>query len=200
VTRVLLVRHAAHDWLGRGLAGRLEGVGLNPAGRQQAGALVERLATCAIDAVYSSPQQRTRETAVPLARARGLPVQIDPAFDEIDFGSWTGRTFQQLQGDGALWQDWVDRRSGACPPGGEPFQRVVARAEAGLDALVRRHPGGTLVVVSHGDVLKGLLARALGMSLDHLERFELAPASVSDLVMEGSWAQVRCINSTAAGP
>jgi probable phosphoglycerate mutase len=194
VTTFLLVRHAAHDWLGRGFAGRLPDVHLNAEGRRQAQALVQRLAGERIDAVYSSPQPRTRETAEPLAAARSLPVAIEPAFDEIDFGAWTGLTFEQVRAAGAAWQGWVDRRGSAQPPGGERFAEVPRRAMAGLQRLVCEHPDGQVLVVSHGDVIKSVVASALGLSLDHLERFDIAPVSVSVLAMGEGWARVESLN------
>ncbi|HEY0824137.1 MAG TPA: histidine phosphatase family protein, partial [Ramlibacter sp.] len=79
MTTLLLARHAAHDWLGRGFAGRLPDVSLNDEGRQQARELVQRLGGVPLDAIYCSPQPRTHQTAQPLAEARGLPIQTDAA-------------------------------------------------------------------------------------------------------------------------
>jgi probable phosphoglycerate mutase len=199
-TTFLLVRHAAHDWLGRGLAGRLPGVGLNAAGRAQARELVQRLAPQPLQALYSSPQQRTRETAQPLAEARGLQVAIEPAFDEIDFGDWTGRGFDELRALGEPWQQWCERRGSARPPGGEAFADVPRRALAGLRRLRQAHPAGPVAVVSHGDVIKATLAAILGLSLDHLERFEIAPAAVSVVALGADWAQVQLVNGLGPLP
>jgi broad specificity phosphatase PhoE len=199
VTRLLLVRHAAHDWLGRGLAGRLPGVGLNAQGHAQAGELAGRLQT-RIDAIYSSPQQRALETAAPIAARVGLAVQIANEFDEIDFGQWTGRSFAALAAQGAPWQEWVERRSGAVPPGGEPFAGVAERAFAGAERLARRHPGQFVLVLSHSDVIKALLASCLGLSLDHLERFDIAPASLSVIALEGAAWRVKLVNQALTGP
>lgn len=193
MTTFVLLRHAAHDWLGRGLAGRLPEVTLNATGRLQAQELVERFAGVALTAIYSSPQPRTRQTAQPLAEARGLPVAIEPAVDEIDFGEWAGRGFDALRG-AAGWGDWVHRRATATTPGGEPFAGVPVRALAGLHRLRLAHPKGLVLVVSHGDVIKAVLATCLGMSLDHLERLEIAPASASVLALGGDWCQVRLVN------
>ncbi|HEX2546782.1 MAG TPA: histidine phosphatase family protein [Ramlibacter sp.] len=198
MTTFLLVRHAAHDWLGRGLAGRLPGVGLNGPGKEQAQALVQRLADAPLQAIYCSPQQRTQETAAPLAGQRRLTVHIDAAFDEIDFGRWTGRTFGELEAEREAWAHWCERRGSATPPGGEPFAGVAQRALAGLKRLLREHPDQQVMVVSHGDVIKAVVATVLDMSLDHLERFEIAPASVTVLAMGEGWQQLRLLN--AQGP
>jgi broad specificity phosphatase PhoE len=199
VTTLLLVRHAAHDLLGRALAGRADGVALNGQGRAQAGELVARLARHRIDAIYSSPRQRARETAGPLASVHGLPVEPCEAFDEIDFGEWTGLAFDRLR-DEPAWRTWVDRRSMACPPGGEPFADVCSRALAGVGRIAQLHPRREVVVVSHGDVIKAVLAGVLGMPLDNLERLEIAPASLSILEAEGEWRQVRLVNDSPPAP
>lgn len=196
MTTFLLVRHAAHDWLGRGFAGRMPGVGLNDTGRKQAHALVDRLQGQALDAIYCSPQQRTQETVRALAAKRGLPVGVEPAFDEIDFGDWTGRTFDEVRLQPAPWRHWVERRATAQPPGGERFADVPTRAMAGLRELMDRHPDQQVLVASHGDVLKAVVASVLGLSLDHLERFDIAPASISVLAMGTDWAQLKLLNAT----
>jgi broad specificity phosphatase PhoE len=148
--------------------------------------------------IYSSPQLRARQTAAPLALQRGLQVALSDELDEIDFGDWTGLTFEQLRACGEAWRTWVERKSVACPPGGEPFARVCERALTGIERLRERHPDGHVVLVSHADVLKAMLASLLGMSLDHLERLEIAPASLSIFVAEGSWKQVKLVNDTHA--
>ena len=196
MTSIVLLRHAAHDWLGRGLAGRLPGVGLSTAGQAQARALVRRLQDQPLAAIHSSPQQRTLETVEPLARQRGLAVQVDAAFDEIDFGAWTGLRFDEVRLQAEAWKHWVERRGSAQPPGGEPFAAVAERAMAGLHRLAARHPGQQVLVASHGDVVKAIVATVLGLSLDHLERFVVAPASVSIVVVEPAWAQLQLLNAT----
>jgi probable phosphomutase (TIGR03848 family) len=193
MTRFLLVRHAAHDWLGKGMAGRMPDVSLNPWGREQAQALATRLDGVPIDAIYSSPQPRTLQTAAAVAARRGLHVAVDAGFDEVDFGRWTGRTFEQLRTE-PLWGSWVHRRSAATPPGGEPFAGVQLRARDTLERLARRHPEQAVVAVSHGDVIKALLAHFLGISLDHLERFDIDPASVSLVDLGADWSKVRLVN------
>jgi probable phosphoglycerate mutase len=198
MTTFLLVRHAAHDWLGRGLAGRLPGVDLNAEGRQQAQALVTRLQGVPVDAIYCSPQPRTRQTAQPLATARELPIHVHAAFDEIDFGEWMGCSFEELDGYGQAWRHWVERRGSAQPPGGEAFVQVPQRAMAGLHRLRAEHSGRHVAVFSHGDVIKAVVASCLGLSLDHLERLEIAPASVTMLALGPDWSQLRLLNAQAA--
>ncbi|HEY0825946.1 MAG TPA: histidine phosphatase family protein, partial [Ramlibacter sp.] len=107
------------------------------------------------------------------------------------------RTFDDVR-DQADWKRWLERRSTAQPPGGERFADVERRASAGLRALVRRHPDQHVLVVSHGDVLKAMIAASLGLSLDLLERFDIAPASISILAMGEDWARLQLLN--AQGP
>src|SRR5690606_5524543 len=146
----------------RGLAGRLPGVGLNGAGREQAQALASQLGDVGIAAIYSSPQSRTLETVAPLAARLRLSVNTAAEFDEIDFGEWTGREFAQLGADAQRWRLWVEQRSIATPPGGEAFAEVQRRALAGLLRLQQQHPQETVLVVSHGDVIKAVLGGHLG--------------------------------------
>lgn len=198
MTTFLLVRHGDHDLLGKAVAGRAAGVPLNARGRAQAGELIGRMGASRIGAIYSSPQQRALETAAPLAAHLGLSVGIDHAFDEIDFGAWTGLTFERLRQDQERWRSWVERKSIACPPGGEPFAQARSRAMAGIERLEILHPDQTVLLVTHGDIVKAVLATHLGMSLDHLERFEIAPASLSVVVTGPGWYQVKLVNATSA--
>jgi broad specificity phosphatase PhoE len=193
VTTFLLVRHASHDLVGKSLAGRSTAVHLNERGRQEARALAVALRALPITALRTSPQPRARETAQPIADALGLELHVDSALDEIDFGSWTGRTFDALAGE-PLWKTWVERRSIARPPGGEAFAQVRDRVVEDLARLQVAHPNDVIVLVSHGDVLKAALAHYLHLSLDDLERFDVSPASISVLAMGSDWAQVRAIN------
>jgi broad specificity phosphatase PhoE len=197
VTTFLLARHAAHDWLGRGFAGRQPDVHLNALGQQQARELVARLDGQPLDAIYCSPQPRTHETAVPLSQARGMAIGTEAAFDEVDLGDWSGRTFDEVR-DQEAWKHWCERRGSAQPPGGERFAEVALRCHAGLVALVRRHPHEHVLVVSHGDPIKSMIATALGLSLDLLERFDIAPASISVLAMGQDWAKVHLLNAQGA--
>ncbi|HWH67867.1 MAG TPA: histidine phosphatase family protein, partial [Candidatus Sulfotelmatobacter sp.] len=96
MTIFYLIRHGENDWVGKAIAGRSPGVHLNAAGRQQAEQLAKQLAAHPIQQLFSSPLERARETAEPLARRLGLEVQIAPALTEMDFGQWTGKTLAEL--------------------------------------------------------------------------------------------------------
>jgi broad specificity phosphatase PhoE len=196
MTTLMLVRHAAHDWIGRGVAGRMA-VGLNDQGSRQAKELIARLQHRPPQVIYCSPMQRTQETAAPIAQALGMAVVTDDALAEIDFGEWTGRTFEELdRDDHARWRIWCDRKSEAGAPGGELFVDVQRRIMARLEHLRRLHPSETVLLFSHGDVIKAALAGYLGLPLDHVGRFEIAPASVSIVEAGTDWYQVKLVNGT----
>lgn len=194
-TTVFLVRHGAHDRLGKTLCGRMDGVGLSVEGRREAEILARRLAGQALAAVYASPLQRTRETAEPIAAAAGLPVSFDDDLLEIDFGAWTGKPFDELHGDPA-WAVWNRARGVARPPGGESTVEVQARLSRWLDRARLQHPDDRIAAVTHSDVIKALIARTLGFSMDQHERLEVSPASVTTLVA-GDWGmKVTTLNET----
>src|SRR4051794_3263216 len=105
------IRHAAHDNVGCFLAGRMEGIRLGPAGKAQAERLAHRMQREEINAIYSSPRERTRQTAAAIAQACNLDEpETAEALDEIDFGTWSGQTFETLDADPA-WRRWNSTRS-----------------------------------------------------------------------------------------
>ncbi len=199
---VFLVRHAAHDRVDRVLCGRMPGVGLGEAGRRQAEALARRFAAPGsgggVDAVWTSPLQRARETAEPIAARLGLRARASDALCEIDFGAWTGRAFDDLRDD-PRWRRWNEARgSGARPPGGESMAEAQARAMAEVERARAEHPDGAVALVSHGDVIKAVLAGVLGLSLDAHARFEISPGSVSALAVWDGGGKVLSMNEAAA--
>jgi probable phosphoglycerate mutase len=197
--RLLLVRHALHDWVGRGIAGRQPQVTLNGEGELQARDLAQRLAGTRIDAIYSSPQPRARATAEPLAQARGMRIEVLHEFDEIAFGEWEGMSFAELDANHHdAWQHWVHRRASARLPGGENIAQVRDRAMQGVRRVRDECRDGTALVVSHGDVIKTIVATQLEMSLDNLEKFDVACASVTVLDVGEDWSQLKQVSGTAA--
>ncbi|MDQ2883902.1 MAG: MSMEG_4193 family putative phosphomutase [Actinomycetota bacterium] len=181
---VILLRHGRSTANSAGvLAGRAPGVTLDEDGLAQAQALVERLAQLPLAAVVSSPLQRCRETVAPLAQARALEVSVDDRFVEVDYGEWTGRELRKL-GKEPLWKVVQAHPSAAVFPGGEGLAALQARAVAAVrewDAkLVAEHgPEVLWLVCSHGDVIKAVLADALGVHLDGFQRIVANPCSVS---------------------
>lgn len=193
---ILLVRHAAHAQLGRVLTGRGGDVPLTPGGRAQAEALGERLAAGRLDAVHTSPVRRARETARAIAAAGGLAETLVPELDEIDFGSWAGKSFAELAGDPA-WQDWNTRRAQASPPGGETMRCVQQRVLAHLRTAARRGAGAVIAMVSHADVIRAAVAGVLGLPLGRILGFDVDPASVTRIAA-GDWGErVMSLNERA---
>ena len=197
MTTLFLVRHAAHDVVDRVLCGRMAGVRLAEHGRAQAERVAARLSRETIAAVQASPLDRARETAEPIARRLGLGVEVVDALTEIDVGEWTGQPFDELRDD-PRWTLWNAARSSTRAPGGETMLEVQGRMVGHMEALRARFPDGAVVLVSHADVIKAALAYCLGLSLDALQRFEIAPASLSTVVI-GDWgAKVVSLNEVAA--
>lgn len=200
-TVFILVRHGSHDRLGSVLCGRMPGVTLSQQGLAEAESLADRLSSQRLTAVLSSPLERAVETATPIAERQGLPLTIEPALNELDLGAWSGKRFEELRRDPA-WDLWNRARSHGRPtPGespGESMAEAQIRIAALLDRLRRAHPGGTLALVSHGDLIKAALAHAMGLPLDFHGRFEISPASRSVLIA-GDWGlKVHSINEGAA--
>jgi probable phosphomutase (TIGR03848 family) len=194
VTTFYLIRHASNDSLGKTIAGRT-GVRLNALGRQQAEALAEKLSTAPITRIFSSPLERTRETALPLAHRLGLPIEISEALNEINYGDWTGQTLAQLA-PLETWKQWNSFRSGTRAPHGELMIEAQQRIIAGLESFHAQFPNQSLALFSHGDVIKAALACYLGISLDLLQRIEISPASVTLIARDEHGVRVLAVNST----
>lgn len=191
-----LVRHGSHDDLGTWLSGRTRDVALNAAGREETAALARRLAGRGVVGITASPRRRTVETADILGAGLNLTPVLAPDLDEIDFGRWSGRRFADLDGE-ADWDCWNAARGTAPTPGGETMAAAVARAMRHIDHLAGQG-GGPVLCVSHCDVIRGVVAHVLGLPLDNLLRFEIAPASVSWLMAHGQGAgHVIAVNGTA---
>jgi len=196
MTTLLLIRHAACDPIGHFIAGRTPGIHLNDAGRHQADALAERLAGVRLDAIYSSPLERARETAECLARRAALPIEVREELGELDFGAWTGMNFQQLASDDR-WRRFNTMRGRTRIPGGELMLEVQARVVSLAELARERFPNGRVSFVTHADVLRGLLAHYLGIPLDLMQRFEIAPASVSVLELGTDHVLIKGVNMIA---
>ncbi|WP_410646647.1 histidine phosphatase family protein [Amycolatopsis sp. cmx-4-54] len=184
MSTVILLRHGKSTANGSGvLAGRTPKVGLDDTGRAQAAALVERLAPVPLADLVVSPMLRCRQTVAKLAEARGLDKLKEPALSEVDYGEWTGRALKDLFKE-PLWRVVQAHPSAAVFPGGEGLAEMQARAVAAVrahDARITAKHGENAVwlLCSHGDVIKAILADALGQHLDSFQRIVVDPASVS---------------------
>lgn len=184
-TTFLLVRHATHGRVGTVLCGRMPGVTLGAEGRAEAERLAGHLAGRDIASVHTSPLERARATAEPIAARLGLEAEPCEELLELDFGEWTGRSFSSLEDD-PRWRGWNAARSVSRPPGGETLLEAQVRVVRLLERLRATHAGGTVVLVSHGDVIKAGLLYCLGLPIDAHARIEIRPASISTVVV-GDW-------------
>ncbi len=193
---VLLVRHGQTPTTGDVLPGRAPGLHLAPEGVDQARAVAERVAGLGrVKAVYASPMERAVETAAPIARACGLRVRKNPGLIECDFGRWTGRKLKTL----SKREEWttVQRHpSGFRFPGGESFAEMQARALDAVAAITARHPGQTVVAVSHADVIKAVAAAAAGTPLDMFQRIVVSPCSITAIAYHPAGPILLTVNNT----
>ncbi len=197
VVTVLLVRHGRSTANTAGvLAGRTPGVQLDDHGREQADQIAQRLDGITVDRLISSPLERCLQTVTPFATAAGLQVETDDRFAEVDYGNWSGRPLKDLAAE-PLWRTVQQHPSAAVFPGGEGLAAVSSRAaEAIRDVRLSAVQDQTVLVCSHGDVIKAILADALGMHLDCFQRIVVAPASLSVVRFTALRPFVERINDT----
>ena len=195
MTTVLLVRHGHTDVAGKRLTGWQRGVHLNAQGRREADRLVERLEDVPIDAIWTSPLERCRETAAPIARARGLTPTIQRGLIEVDYGDWTGRSIAQLRRT-RLWRSVMHAPSTVRFPGGESMLEVQARMVDAAMNLVEAHPGGIVMAVSHADPIRLLVTHLAGTHADHLQRLAIDTASISVVTLGEGIPRVQKVNDT----
>ncbi|MGH9283801.1 MAG: histidine phosphatase family protein, partial [Acidimicrobiales bacterium] len=171
------------------------GLHLADAGRAQAEAVAERLAGLKrVDAVYSSPLERTRETAAAIGRRLDLKVTTERGLLECDFGDWTGAELKAL----VKLPEWhiVQRYpSGFRFPRGESFKEMQTRITGTVARIRERHPGQTVVLVSHADPIKAAVADAAGAPLDLFQRLVISPCSVTAIAYGSGGPVVLSVNS-----
>lgn len=196
VTTVVLIRHGRSEANAQGvLAGRSD-TPLDETGRAQADELARRLADVPLDVLVTSPQLRARQTAQRAAAGRAEAI-VDERFAECDYGDWSGAALSELASEPA-WEvvQWLP--SAAQFPAGETMAQMAHRASDGVLRLVTQHPDGFVWIVSHGDVIKAILAGALGLHLDHFQRIVVDTASVSVVQYTPKRPFVERINDTGA--
>lgn len=200
---VLLVRHGRSTANTAGtLAGRLPGIELDEIGRGQVARTAERLGSVRLAEVLSSPLRRCRQTADAIAARHDLTPRIKDDLTECGYGDWEGRPLRELAAE-PLWRSVQERPSTVVFPGGESMTAMQARAVDAIrdhDARIGESHGdhAVWVAVSHGDVIKAVLADALGLHLDRFQRLHVDPASVSIVHYGPQRPDVLAVN-TAAG-
>ncbi len=200
---VILLRHGrstsntAHT-----LAGRSEGVDLDDKGREQAQSVIARIGELPVKAIVRSPLLRCERTVAPLSDALGLQPVVDERLSEVDYGAWTGRKIGDLVEE-PLWAVVQQHPSAAVFPDGEGLAEVQARAVAAVRhhdrTLAEQHEGDVLwVACTHGDVIKSIIADALGTHLDSFQRITADPASMSVIRYTSVRPFVLHVNHTGA--
>jgi probable phosphoglycerate mutase len=181
---LLLIRHGENDYTKKHkLAGRLPGVHLNEHGQKQAQALGEALKDVPIKSIYSSPLERAVETATPIAKARGLEIQIEKGLLETNVGKWQGRSLASLRLQ-KHWKVVQHAPSRAQFPEGETFYELQTRVAAALDAIVRKHkPKDIIACVFHADPIKLAIAHYIGLPLDNFQRLSCDTGSITALAI-----------------
>lgn len=193
MTKILIIRHGEADQVGLRLLGRTPGVHLTARGRAQARLLATNLRGCDIAALFTSPIERAAETASEIAAEIDVTPIVLPGIIELEFGEWTGKSFEELYS----LEEWVrfnSARTDSCPPGGESMRHVQTRAVAALSQSADAYSGKIITAVTHADVIRAVLAAWLPMSLDEVWHIELGLASVTAIELEGSWPRVLLVN------
>ncbi len=195
MTQLFLVRHAVTSHTGKKLTGWMDGVSLSEEGVEEAELLADLLAKVPLKAVYSSPIQRTLETARPIAARHDLQVRTTRKLGEVEYGKWTNRPIKVLART-KLWgrvQRWP---SGVRFPEGETLREVQVRAVDEVERIAEEHPNDAICCVSHADVIKLVVAHYLGLHIDLFQRLVIGPASVSVLTLSDYGPMVVSVNSS----
>jgi probable phosphomutase (TIGR03848 family) len=191
----LLIRHGENEYVKKGrLAGRLPGVHLNETGRSQAHSLADKLKEAPIKAVYSSPLERTMETAAPIAEALGQEVIPREGLIETDYGEWQDKKLKGLSRLD-LWRVVQNRPSMMHFPQGELMSETQQRICRELLDLSRQHdPKDLVVCVSHSDPIKLAVAYFIGLPLDNFQRLQVTPASITALIIGQGFSHLIMLN------
>jgi len=196
MTVLLLIRHGMTDMVAqKRLAGWTPGVMLNEAGRREVYALAGRLAFVPLQAIYSSPLERTLQTAQIIAAPHGLEVQVRDGLAETRIGEWTGKAIQDIEGSEA-WKALHEHPRGVRIPGGETIEEVQARMVTELEAIRQAHPDGVVAVVSHADPIRAAVCHYLGLDLNYFHRLYVSTASVTVLMLGEQGTALISLNVT----
>lgn len=196
ITRLLLVRHAQPKQEARGRCYGTLDVGLSARGHRHAQLLARTLDRIPLAAVYASPSQRAVETAAPLAAVHGLTPIIDEGLREIDFGDFEGQSYEEIErSHPELYRQWMETPTLVQFPGGESYTRLRVRALAAMEAIRARHRGETAAVVSHGGVLRAMLADCLSMPDEAIFRLDQSYGAISIIDWIDSVPFVRLLNA-----
>lgn len=194
MTTFFLIRHGSCSGLNQTLWGRTPGICLNEKGQLQAQRLADRFKNMKLNAIYSSPLERALQTATVIAHTMNLEVRRNEAVNEINFGEWTGKSFEWLSGD-ERWRHFNRHRSMTMIPSGESFLEVQNRIVKELKTLADEHRKASIAIVSHADVIRSAVAYFAATPIDMIDRFEIAPCSVSVVAVDDDNSTLLTINN-----
>lgn len=197
MTTFFFVRHAVTEHTGHRLSGWMPDIHLSEEGRAQAEALADGLAKVSFKAVYSSPIERTMETATPIAERHRLKVEVRPPLGEVGYGKWTNRPIKTLART-KLWEKVKHAPSAVRFPDGESLREVQARAVDEVERLHAEHKKGPICCVCHADVIKLVTAHYLGVHIDLFQRILIAPASVSVIALTDGGPMALALNAMSS--
>ncbi|MFN2526682.1 MAG: MSMEG_4193 family putative phosphomutase [Actinomycetota bacterium] len=198
MTVFVFVRHAVTNHTGKRLSGWAPDVHLSPAGRKQAEAAAEALASLPLKAVYSSPIDRAVETARPIAARHGLRVRLRDRIGEVGYGDWTDKPLKSLVRT-KLWAQVQRWPSAARFPNGESLREVQARAVGEIERMRAAHPEQAVCCVTHADVIKLITAHFLGLHLDLFQRMAIGPASITAIAIQDEGPMLLTLNQPPNG-
>jgi len=199
VTIFYLVRHGVTSHTGRRLSGRMPDIDLTDAGRTEAEGAATSLAKVRLKSIYSSPIDRCTQTARIIAKRHSLPVRTRKDLSEVDYGSWTNKSLKSVART-KLWSSVQRWPGGTRFPDGESFAEIQTRGVAVLEDLRNRHPKDHVCVVSHGDVIRLVMAHYMGIHLDLFQRIQVGPASISVLGIGDAGPVILTLNTPPGSP
>jgi broad specificity phosphatase PhoE len=190
---VFLLRHGETGWNKQGrIMGRTQ-VPLGAEGIQQIKKVAPLVAPLEIDAIYSSPLRRAVQTAKVVAQGTNLPIRKSEGLNEIAFGDWAGRYFDDLIDD-ELYRRFIKSPAKTVLPGGETISDVQRRGLKVIQEAAQKVPGGRFLFVSHGDVIRAILCHYMKMPLNEYRRLRIDNGSLSALQTDRRWAEIKYVN------
>lgn len=171
---------------------------LDERGEAQARFVARRLLVVPELIVESSPRRRARHTAGIIAAARDITVRVVPQMDEVDFGSWSGRTFEELAAD-PQWRRWNRYRAVSRTPAGDSIRDVQTRVLAHFRKLEQMFDEQTIAIVTHAEVIRSAVLLSLQAPIEEYHRYEIEPASLTRLSVEGAQLRLDSVNERMFG-
>ena len=196
-TTLHLIRHAEVEARYQGVFGGTIDMNLSPRGHEQSSALASYLETVSFDAIFASPMKRVQQTMSPVLKQRRPTPIILPKLYEVDFGDWTGLTFEEVkQKFGRSAYEWLHLLDEGTIPNAESVAVYRARIELCLQEILRQSDGNTVAVFCHGGVIRMLLSLMLNLPFAEMDRFEVEYTSITTVVLKPERARIQLSNFT----